>query len=167
MVLQCRVHSKDLPSIKWLRKQDSSSHISFEGSDHQNQIIQYFEGTYELLESAGEKELTEDIYLSKLILNNVSERDNGYYICVGINLRGYKMKESYLNIIYPETNESTTNGFLLLFLIPISFACIPLIIWFCFVFSKRNSRRKGEKKITIKRQYREVLEVKIQSNSLL
>lgn len=143
VVLQCRVQSKVQPSIKWFRKQDQYIDIPFDDNTYNSRLIQYFENTYELLESAGEKELTEDTYLSKLILNNVSERDIGVYVCVGINYRGFKLGEAYLNIIYPDDYEMndtvTTNNFYVLFLIPIGLAIVPIGLWCIYLFIKHLS----------------------------
>ncbi|XP_055586423.1 uncharacterized protein LOC129738797 [Uranotaenia lowii] len=75
-VLQCRVYNKGLPSIKWFRRINLNNALD-DHSFNQNQSIRYLENFYELLPSAGEKLLSEDIYLSKLILPSVSERDIG------------------------------------------------------------------------------------------
>lgn len=102
--------------------------------DHFNaKFIQYFENTYELLESAGEKGLTENTYLSKLILNRVEERDAGVYVCVGMNYRGFKMREAVLSIVKSDESNDEFSGhdLIYLFLIPIGLAMLPLMIW-CF-----------------------------------
>lgn len=131
------------PSIKWFRKQDQYIDFPFDTNNYNSRLIKYFENTYELLESAGEKELTEDTYLSKLILNNVSERDTGVYVCVGINYRGFKLGEAYLNIIYPDDYEMydivTTNNFYVLFLIPIGLAIVPIGMWCIYLIIKHLS----------------------------
>jgi hypothetical protein len=87
VVFQCKIHSKVPPSIKWFRKQDVASNFKVntnidkkEDDEYYHEhraAIQYFENTYELLESSGEKGLSEDTYLSKLIINNISEMDVG------------------------------------------------------------------------------------------
>lgn len=157
VVFQCRVNSKVLPSIRWLKKHpdsSSSSRFNLENPNNQN-FIQYFENSYTVLHSSGEKELSEDTYLSKLKLSNVSEKDNGFYACVVINYSGFKVREAYLNVIYPEfdvveedQNTQATSELLLLFLIPVGLAVFPVCIWICFILSKRSRRKKlnGEEK---------------------
>lgn len=146
VVLQCRVQSKVQPSIKWFRKQDQYIDFPTDIDNYNSRVIQYFENKYELLESAGEKELTEDTYLSKLILNNISERDIGVYVCVGINYRGFKLREAYLNINFGEHNDninntpsSCTNNFYLLFFIPIGLAIMPVLLWCSYLIIKTLS----------------------------
>lgn len=149
VVLQCRVRSKVQPSIKWFRQQDSNSELPIdENNNYNSRVIQYFENTYELLESAGEKILTDDTYLSKLILNNVSERDTGFYVCVGINYRGFKIRQAFLNVIYPDDSElhsQSSKEFYLLFLIPVGLAIIPIILWCIYCTVKYLSRTKTAK----------------------
>lgn len=150
VVFQCRVNSKVLPSIRWLKKhpESTTSRLNLENSNNQN-FIQYFENSYTVLHSSGEKELSEDTYLSKLKLSNVSEKDNGFYACVVINYSGFKVREAYLNVIYPEfeqvEEEQNTQGtieLLLLFLIPVGLAVFPVCIWICFIVNKRSRRKK-------------------------
>lgn len=152
VVFQCRVNSKVLPSIRWLKKHPdstSSNRFNLENSKNNENFIQYFENSYTVLHSSGEKELSEDTYLSKLKLSNVSEKDNGFYACVVINYSGFKVREAYLNVIYPEIeqveeeqNSKGTSDLLLLFLIPVGLAVFPVCIWICFILSKRSRRKK-------------------------
>ena len=167
VVLQCRVVSKVPPSIKWFRKHDTPENsagtfifwqiidflvpnLAHFILEHINpRSIQYLENTYDLVDSAGEKDLSSDTYLSKLILNNVSLKDSGTYVCIGINYRGFQMRQAYVNVISPADslyNEqgSSIQHFFLLFLIPLGLAVIPVIFWTCFVVSKRKRRGKSE-----------------------
>ncbi|XP_035779627.1 fibroblast growth factor receptor 4-like isoform X1 [Anopheles albimanus] len=148
IVLQCRVHSKVLPTIKWFRRLNKRLG---EHSFNQNKSIRYLENFYELLPSAGEKLLAHDVYLSKLILYNASERDIGIYVCVGINYVGVSMADAYVNLVHangmPVEQETTGGGYvrlMVLFLIPIALAMMPLLVW--AALNVLRSRRSDEGK---------------------
>uniref|UniRef100_A0A182JJM9 receptor protein-tyrosine kinase n=1 Tax=Anopheles atroparvus TaxID=41427 RepID=A0A182JJM9_ANOAO len=131
IVLQCRVHSKVQPTIKWFRRIDKQLG---EHSFNQNKSIRYLENSYELVPSAGEKLLSPDVYLSKLILYSASERDIGIYVCVGINYGGVSMADAYVNLLHPNGTplEESHGGYvdlMVLFLIPIALALVPLFAW--------------------------------------
>lgn len=98
--------------------------------------------------------LYDDEYLSKLILNNVSEKDSGIYICVAINLRGFKIREVFLNIIEDDEDQMTdTRDLLLLFLIPVVFASIPLLIWGCYTCNRLRRENKSTDNYEYKLEY--------------
>ncbi|XP_050090914.1 uncharacterized protein LOC126574639 [Anopheles aquasalis] len=131
IVLQCRVHSKVPPTIKWFRRLNKRLG---EHSFNQNKSIRYLENFYELLPSAGEKPVAHDVYLSKLILYNASERDIGIYVCVGINYVGVSMADAYVNLVHAngmpvEPGTGGYVGLMVLFLIPIALAMMPLLVW--------------------------------------
>lgn len=140
------------PSIKWIKRTGAifDTNQNFIPIDDKNLRI----NTIQPLESAGEKELSEDTYLSKLILNNVSEKDSGIYICVGINLRGFKIREVFLNVISDNDSQSTDiQELLLLFLIPVAFASLPLFIWGCYMCSRLRRDKKSTENYEYKLEY--------------
>lgn len=103
--------------------------------------------TYAQLESAGERLLNDGVYLSKLILNGVSEHDAGFYACVAINYGGYKIQEAHLAVLDTLDDESNehepgTHRLFLLFLIPLGLALAPLTLWICYVLFRRRQRTK-------------------------
>ncbi|CAD7085160.1 unnamed protein product [Hermetia illucens] len=143
VVLHCRVQSRAHLAIKWFRKLD----VPLIDFHDQSGVVQYSNKTYKLINTAGERILKDDIYLSKLILEDVTEDDSGVYACVALNYRGHRIREVYVNVESIENDlQSTTDPseFLLLFLMPVGLAMIPLSLWFCFVFGKRYSRYKQE-----------------------
>ncbi|XP_053659158.1 fibroblast growth factor receptor-like 1 [Anopheles marshallii] len=146
IVLQCLVRSKVQPTIKWFRRINKPLG---EHNFNQNKSIRYLENSYELLPSAGEKLLSYDVYLSKLILYNASERDIGIYVCVGINYVGVSMADAYVNLVH--TNGMPVQGsaggyvgLMVLFLIPIALAVVPLIGW--VVLNVLRARHHSEEK---------------------
>uniref|UniRef100_A0A182ND26 receptor protein-tyrosine kinase n=1 Tax=Anopheles dirus TaxID=7168 RepID=A0A182ND26_9DIPT len=146
IVLQCRVHSKVQPTIKWFRRINKRLG---EHSFNQNKSIRYLENFYELLPSAGEKLLSHDVYLSKLILYNASERDIGIYVCVGINYVGVSMADAYVNLVYPNGTpvDEASRGYvelMVLFLIPIALALVPLLGW--IVLNVLRAKHHAEEK---------------------
>lgn len=146
VVLQCKVQSEGVPTIKWFQKQDTTMNISLEDDE----VVEFFKNTYKHLESAGEKIVSDNIYLSKLILNRVTHSDAGYYVCVAINYRGYKFREAYVDVIYPEELDITssslgTKELLLLFLIPIGLALLPVSLWLCYyIYRKTREKTIGQ-----------------------
>uniref|UniRef100_A0A182JQK6 receptor protein-tyrosine kinase n=1 Tax=Anopheles christyi TaxID=43041 RepID=A0A182JQK6_9DIPT len=148
IVLQCRVHSMVQPTIKWFRRINKRLG---EHNFNQNKSIRYLENFYELLPSAGEKLLSHDVYLSKLILYNASERDIGIYVCVGINYVGVSMADAYVNLVNPNgtpLEEGVGGGYfelMVLFLIPIALALVPLLGWIVLnvLRAKHHSKEKS------------------------
>lgn len=151
-VFKCRVHSKVPPSIKWLKRtgpiyDTNQNYIPIDDKNLRANSIQP-------LESAGEMEVSEGEYLSKLILNNVSEKDSGIYICVGYNLRGFRIREVFLNIITDKKDQTTDmRDLLLLFLIPVAFASLPLFIWGCYVCNRLRRENKSTENYEYKLEY--------------
>lgn len=136
LVLQCKCRSPQKPTIKWFRKKEdgyvSSEEHSFESYKNfveSSRSIKYFESFYEPMVSPGLKELSDNLYLSKLIVNNITH--NSIYVCVAINYFGFSYRESSINLetteseegIEGETEESVLdfpeNHYEILFLIPV------------------------------------------------
>ncbi|XP_055617999.1 fibroblast growth factor receptor-like 1 [Toxorhynchites rutilus septentrionalis] len=144
VVLQCRIYSKVQPSIKWFRRINLNNNPLEDHNFNQNKSIRYLENTYELVPSSGEKPLSDDVYLSKLILQNVSGRDIGIYVCVGINYGGVNTADAYVNVVYPNGSPvgsgSSMADMMVLFLIPLSLALIPLVGWICFALLKQRKQ---------------------------
>uniref|UniRef100_A0A182YRK7 receptor protein-tyrosine kinase n=1 Tax=Anopheles stephensi TaxID=30069 RepID=A0A182YRK7_ANOST len=152
IVLQCRVHSKVQPTIKWFRRINKPLG---EHNFNQNKSIRYLENSYELLPSAGEKLLSYDVYLSKLILYNASERDIGIYVCVGINYVGVSMADAYVNLVHPNGTpvEEAGGGYvslMVLFLIPIALALVPLLGW--VVLNVLRAKQHADEKSLVRLQ---------------
>lgn len=150
-MFQCRVQSEVHPTIKWFRRIPASlpNGLKYMGvnSNHLNAHIVHYNGhTYELLHTVGEKYIGDDMFLSKLILNGVRLRDEGYYACAAITFHGYKIREAYLKVNRQEYVEDySANGeaytdpseFWLLFLMPLGLAMPPLIFWLSYLIYKR------------------------------
>lgn len=104
MVLQCKSRSTQKPTIKWFRKKEgyigNEEHTfeSYRNFIESSRSIKYFENFYEPMVSPGNsfKELSENIYLSKLIVNNITQ--NSIYVCVAINYFGFSYRESRINV---------------------------------------------------------------------
>ena len=111
--------------------------------------ISYFESTYELIESNGDKSLSNEVFLSKLILNNVQEKDAGVYVCVGINYRGFNMREAYVDVISSRSENDDQlqiglkSSLLFLFLLPILLAILPICGYTCYLVVSRNFINKA------------------------
>ena len=140
MVLQCKCRSSQKPTIKWFRKKEegyigSEEHTfeSYKSFIESSRSIKYFENFYEPMVSpgfAGIKELSDNLYLSKLIVNNITQ--NSIYVCVAINYFGFSYRESSINIeavvdveeeLYEEAEESIADfpdhNYEILFLVPV------------------------------------------------
>lgn len=173
------MHSEEHPTIKWFRRHVYTGYSSvaetpqpmstYGASNFSAHIVRYNGRTYELLSTPPEKLISPQIYLSKLILNNVRTRDSGFYACVAISYRGHKIREAYLEILPPEedfeywaeysNSEETVNDdesdpreFLLLFLMPLGLAMLPLTVWGSYMIYKYCTRN-GEHGERFEHQY--------------
>ncbi|XP_059612152.1 fibroblast growth factor receptor-like 1 [Phlebotomus argentipes] len=142
-VLPCKVYSRIPPSIRWFKKQDNTSNYPSFSGDSYTHVIQHLESTFESVESSGQKLVGRDTYLSKFIINHVTEEDSGFYVCVSMNYNGYRIQETLLHVMMPES-QFLKNQFFLLFLIPVLFAIIPLSMWLCFLLSRRRQRLQAK-----------------------
>ncbi|KAG4075748.1 hypothetical protein HA402_003574 [Bradysia odoriphaga] len=153
VVLQCCVNSTIRPTITWFKRQEGPL-TSFNDTA---KLIQYSDilgvsHYYAALESAGEKHLPDGIYLSKLILNGVTDQDSGFYGCVAVNHGGYKIQEAHLNVLDAVDSENDepepgTRSLFLLFLIPVGLALAPLTLWTCYVLIRKQKMKQVEHKI--------------------
>ncbi|XP_075162012.1 fibroblast growth factor receptor-like 1 [Haematobia irritans] len=158
VVFQCRVYSEEYPTIKWFRRLPDLKFVDYESL---HSIVYYNGRAYELLTTPREKPIGGDVYLSKLILNEVRSQDEGFYACVPITVRGHSIREAYLQIDPLEDEEFATywsdyseetvdlghsdpQEFWLLFLMPVGLAILPLSVWLCYVVHKRCHRRDVE-----------------------
>lgn len=140
------------PSITWFKRQVAPL-TSVDGTRN---LIEYSDNhkvshIYAQLESAGEKLLSDGVYLSKLILNGVSEQDAGFYVCVAINYGGYKIQEAHLTVSdYSDDDNKEHEGIhslFLLFLIPVGLALAPLTLWICYVLFRKQGIKDVDHKI--------------------
>ncbi|XP_036322832.1 fibroblast growth factor receptor 3 isoform X2 [Rhagoletis pomonella] len=167
-VFHCRVQSEEHPTIKWFRRLTTTNSVGLVytgriGKSGVNpkpnfQTINYNGNTYELLYTALEKYIGDDIYLSKLILNGVRRQDEGFYACAAINFHGYNISEAYLKVdnkkIVEYWTDYNNNGaaytdrreFWILFLMPLGLAMFPLVVWLSYLAYKRRLARSEAKK---------------------
>ncbi len=156
VVLQCHVKSLIRPSITWFKRQDDTpTSTIFNGRTN---LIQYLDTNgylhyYAPLESAGERLRSDGVYLSKLILKDVTENATGYYGCVAMNYGGYKIQEAHLNVLdmlddQNDEHDPGTPSLFLLFLMPVGLALAPLTLWICYVLFRKQTVKRGDHKIT-------------------
>lgn len=161
VVFQCRVHSQVHPTIKWFKRIKNIDAVVDYNLGHQENfnahIIQYNGGIYELLETAREKNVGDEIYLSKLILNGIRSQDEGFYACGAISYRGHSTREAFLRVENEMDYQSDDGNywddyevedvkekpkqerFWVFFLMPLGLALIPIAIWLCYTLSKKKS----------------------------
>lgn len=131
LILQCKCRSTHKPTIKWFKQKDDSyinsdehTFESYRQFIESSRSIKYFENFYEPLASPGLKELNENLFLSKLIINNITKTST--YVCVAINYYGFSYREIFI-VIDPEDSEELEESVIdfpeknyeLLFLIPV------------------------------------------------
>ena len=96
MTCKCKSFLKPT-TIKWFKKKDDSQvENTYETFLENYKTIKYFENFYEPMTSLGIKELSDNIYLGKLLLNNV-ELSSSVFVCVAINYYGFSFKEIFVN----------------------------------------------------------------------
>lgn len=141
VVFQCRVHSLVYPALTWFKKvSDINDELEYSiGSKYNfdSRLVKYKGSFYQRVDSDQPKAVAENIYLSKLIIREVTLEHHGAYACVAINYIGLQIREVFLNvlpfgenIIY--TERSDPMEFLLLFLIPLGLVLVSLITWLCY-----------------------------------
>lgn len=159
-VFQCRVYSEEHLTIKWFRRLTNSKYNNI---DNVHSLIYYNGQAYELLSSNREKPTAQNVYLSKLILTEVTLQDEGYYACVAISFRGHNIREAYLEVSvshddsseywveYEEEDDVMStdhNKFWLLFLMPFGLALLPLSVWLCYIVNKRCRQNNLEDQLS-------------------
>lgn len=86
-MLSCKCRSNVKPiTIKWFKQKANDSET--EGYHSSYMEIKYFENFYQPMPTVAIKELEDNLYLSKLTINNVTE-ENSIYVCVAINYYGF------------------------------------------------------------------------------
>lgn len=143
MLLQCKCRSSQKPTIKWFKKKDESRNgnlhtlESYKSFVESSRSIKYFENFYEPLVSPGLKELGDSIYLSKLMINNITQ--NSIHVCVAINYFGFTFREILIDIAsndtveddklfeFPEKNSEILFFILLILLVPITMLMITIL----------------------------------------
>lgn len=133
IIIQCKVYSKQPPVIWW-----------FKQSDGTNYDIQYFDKYYNRINTsiqvyAVPHEL--NIYLSKLNIYHAREVDSGVYVCVAMTESGKDYKDAIVNVITTNSYWEPHTSFFLLFLIPVAFAAVPIIVWLCYYRKKKKNVR--------------------------
>lgn len=100
LVLQCKCRSsKQKPTIKWFKQKtlsDDDDESPLNSYMESPRAIKYFENFYQPLTSSGIKELEDGIFLSKIIISNVS--DVSTFVCVALNMYGYSYREFSITI---------------------------------------------------------------------
>lgn len=130
VTLQCKCRSLQKPAtIKWFKKKDKVSidqQSSYQSFIETSRSIKYFENFYEPMVSSGIKELNDNVYLSKLTVNEIMQ--NSTFVCVAINYFGYSFRESTIEVMEFENDyeqervevfDFPEKNYKILFLIPV------------------------------------------------
>lgn len=116
--------------------------------------ITYLNITYDLIREGDQKQLADDLYLSKLILPGVTIQDGGIYGCVALSYGGFQQQEAFLHVNFPlvdpvkwSNKSSEIRSFFWLFFFPIClFIIIPCIIWMWFHTYKNECKMEARLK---------------------
>lgn len=105
IVLQCKCKSSQKPIIKWFRENDDGyahtvDHESYKSFQESSRSIMYLKSFYEPLSSSGLRELGDNLYLSKLIVSNITQDSN--FVCVAINNAGCFIRKTAISILHHE-----------------------------------------------------------------
>ena len=85
--------------VQWLRRVDSASFAS-------NGTVRIGDERYYILTGAYRSVQRHDgTYMSRLVINNATERHTGYYVCSATNTYGFNSVGAYLRVMTP--SEST------------------------------------------------------------
>lgn len=140
-VFQCRVQSLVYPALTWFKKlpdiKDELEYSIGSKSNFDSRMVKYQGSFYKRVDSDPPKAIAENIYLSKLILSEVTMENHGVYACVAINYIGLQIREVFLNVLPFEENfkdkeKSNRMEFMQLFLIPLGLVMVSLLTWLCY-----------------------------------
>ncbi|GBM06778.1 Fibroblast growth factor receptor-like 1 [Araneus ventricosus] len=92
-VFQCKVKSEIRPHVQWLKQADPND----EETDG-NKVIKVQGDYFRILKSTEVSERSDGSFINKLILNGVSKKDAGKYICLGANTIGHSFRSAFLTI---------------------------------------------------------------------
>ncbi|GFU10989.1 fibroblast growth factor receptor-like 1 [Nephila pilipes] len=91
-VFQCRVKSEIIPHVQWLKQADPNE------DETDGKVIKVHGEYFRILKSTEVQERPDGSFINKLILNGVSKKDAGKYICLGANTIGYSFRSAFLTI---------------------------------------------------------------------
>jgi hypothetical protein len=167
IILQCKCKSLQKPTtIKWFKKKDESyndnnehAFESYQSFVESSRSIKYFENFYEPMSGSGLKELNDNVLLSKLIVNEITESST--FVCVAINYFGFSFRENFVNVLESENEyeiqekEEIYNfpekNYEILFLIPVVllFPISMLIFTILYLWINRNILKRNKSPETI------------------
>ncbi|KAK4875837.1 hypothetical protein RN001_012259 [Aquatica leii] len=134
VIIQCRVYSQRPPVIWWFKESDESNYdIKYSGKYYLqiNTSVQVYGIPHE-----------SNVYLSKMYIYHAQGSDSGKYVCFAMTASGMAHKDASIKVITNDTYWESDTSFVLLFLIPITFALIPITIWLCYYRKKKKSIKK-------------------------
>lgn len=154
VIFHCRVRSRGFfpPTIKWYKKHENYPfHQVNEGT---TRSVTYLNITYDLIREGDQKQLANDLYLSKLILPGITVQDSGVYGCVALNYGGFQQQEAFLKVNFPlgdpmkvGNNSQEIRNFFWLFFIPFSlFIVLPFIIYMWLHTYKKHCKMDARPK---------------------
>lgn len=142
IILQCKIKSVVKPTIKWFRRKNEIAELEFSSRYRSYESYRngpHFEGSFyePQLQASLAKHLSDNIYLSKLIVNEVLQ--NSVYVCVAINYRGYVYGEYHVSSesedqVDDQIIEIKSNHTLYLFLVVIIILALPISCLLCTIF---------------------------------
>lgn len=126
VLMKCLVYSKITPSINWLKESDRTYHD-----------LQYLDKYYQAVNRSETLTLNDDyIYYGEIKVKILKDVEN--YVCLAMTQFGKDYEIISIDLKNGRSNFSFRTMSSLLFLIPLSFIIVPIIIWLCY-FKKKNS----------------------------
>lgn len=129
LVIQCKIHSFVRPEIRFFKECNGKRCDIYE-----NDFCYCSIPVSNNLHSLGH-----NLYMSKLNIYNVRDIDSGVYACLAISVYGKDYKNVFV-LVQGSTLEqiSEQKSFSLLFLIPLGFVLVPVVVWLCY-YKKKNT----------------------------
>lgn len=135
IVVQCRTGSnaRAPPHVFWFKRTTSTGGAVHDVLTYGNySYVRISNGGSGLAGSPHSVPNEKNVYLSKLSIYNVTVKDSGVYACVVMTELGKDLQYFVVEVVSTTDSHRVTETLSLLFLIPLSFALIPSIVWLCY-----------------------------------